>query len=62
MSESVLKDDICRCRDDRCGERFGCLRWIERNCGGEWVPTVSTMRPDDEDTCTRKIPIHGRKA
>ena len=40
-----LPDDVCRCHDNSCYRRRNCLRWIERNNGGERTPRAETMFP-----------------
>lgn len=49
-----LPDDICRCHDEHCPEREGCLRFLQRNVGGVHVVQASTLRIQDE-VCDFKI-------
>ena len=39
----TLKDDVCRCHNENCAERHTCLRWLDRDNGGDWVPHVDSM-------------------
>lgn len=47
-----LPDDVCRCRDDSCPERFGCARWVERDSGED---NANTLRYRVAGTCTNRV-------
>jgi hypothetical protein len=49
-----LPDDVCRCHDKTCPERKSCLRFLQRNSGGEYVVHADTMRTG-ESLCRNKI-------
>ena len=53
-----LANDICRCHDETCKDRFKCLRYLERNTGGERTPHLPSMFPYDipiYEDCTNFI-------
>ncbi|MGE5153897.1 MAG: hypothetical protein ACM3ST_07765 [Bdellovibrio bacteriovorus] len=63
-----MLDEICRCHDNRCQERHGCLRWAERETGGPRTPHSYSLYQGDggwepelpvprEEPCRDKIPI-----
>lgn len=39
-----LLNDICRCHDNECPQRSDCLRYLQRNEGGERTPNALTLR------------------
>ena len=41
----TLPDDICRCRDDDCPQSRQCLRWIQRDIGGQRLVSAPSCFP-----------------
>lgn len=55
-----LPDDICRCWDEECPERQGCLRWTQRADGGLRMAHTSACFPrraTAADPCPIRIPV-----
>jgi hypothetical protein len=51
-----LTDHDCRCYDDDCLNRHGCLRWLEN--GGLWANWrffMSSLRQPGADSCLYQI-------
>lgn len=42
---SRLYDDECRCHDEVCPDKRGCMRWIERERGGPRTPHSWSLYP-----------------
>ena len=51
----TLLNDIARCHDAACPQRTSCLRWLERDTGGERTSHVATLRFLAGD-CLNRIP------
>jgi hypothetical protein len=48
MSGSTLPDDLCRCRDADCPDHARCLRWIQRDMGGQRLVSADSLFPFTE--------------
>ena len=54
----AIPNDICRCHDAGCSERFECLRWLDRETGSETTPHSPSLMAYDEpigDPCSLRI-------
>lgn len=41
----MLPDDVCRCNDELCDERWTCKRWVFRRAPGRRVVNAWSLYP-----------------
>jgi hypothetical protein len=53
-----LPNDVCRCLDEGCSVKNQCLRYLQRDTGGERTPYCPSLFPYDlpiGDPCPHQI-------